>query len=99
MATIILLEDDAESVLVDDPRRANHGGAPHHQHRRRIPHPAGLDVAKDRLEPIVGHGERHLEVDANLGHQVLGPEARGGDFVEPTGKVLDAVGADGDARR
>ena len=58
-------------VLCHGSRRATESRVPHQQRRRGIADTERLEVAKDRLQLRSDIVDRELEIDMDLGHEIL----------------------------
>ena len=67
--------------------------------RRRVADAARLEVAQQRLELVRELAERDLEIDAQLGDEIVRRESRAGDRVESRRELGETLARDRDAGR
>src|SRR5690349_5492984 len=82
----------ADAARPDGPRVA------HAEHGRRVARAARLEMANQPLQLLTHGRERHLEVDALSGREVVGREPRRGDGEKCAAKAVELVAADREPR-
>jgi hypothetical protein len=96
--------DHARAVIEHEPQvvrphatRADRAGPSDPEHRRRVPHPARLEVTNESLQILAQFGERQLEIDPLRGHQVVGAKKLARDRRKRNTEFLETIPAHGQA--
>src|SRR3981081_1813272 len=76
------IEDHLHSVLADEPGIRGECDVTREEHRRGIPNPERLEMAEQRFQALVHAIDADLEIDSNLGNEILGSQQGPRDFVE-----------------